>query len=204
MYNYTLYQKFENSCKKAKSSPLPVMTPLRLLRRYTPQNAVICSTLWERAAGSPPNTSQVSLNHLFRSMFRFYRLLSGRVDPASSTSIKPYVSKAALWVHGCFETPGRLFASARLTALSSCVYSGTLTLDQKMLWRLLSKLKLPYLHLIWNQISHTARSTRCVRCGTTNWKPDHTNTWNWTCLLCQALVTCNPCLPEWHANPLAT
>ena len=33
----------------------------RLLRRYRPQSAVNCSTLWERAAGSPPNTSQVSL-----------------------------------------------------------------------------------------------------------------------------------------------
>ena len=33
----------------------------RLLRRYRPQSAVSCSTLWERAAGSPPNTSQVSL-----------------------------------------------------------------------------------------------------------------------------------------------
>jgi len=33
----------------------------RLLRRYRPQSAVNCSTLWERAAGSSPNTSQVSL-----------------------------------------------------------------------------------------------------------------------------------------------
>ena len=33
----------------------------RLLKRYTPQSAVNCSTLWERAAGSTPNTSQVSL-----------------------------------------------------------------------------------------------------------------------------------------------
>ena len=36
----------------------------RLLRRYRPQSAVSCSTLWERAAGSPPNTSQVSLQIL--------------------------------------------------------------------------------------------------------------------------------------------
>ena len=35
----------------------------RLLRRYRPQSAVNCSTLWERAAGSSPNTSQVSLFH---------------------------------------------------------------------------------------------------------------------------------------------
>ena len=33
----------------------------RLLRRYRPQSAVNCSTLWERATGSPPSTSQVSL-----------------------------------------------------------------------------------------------------------------------------------------------
>ena len=32
----------------------------RLLRRYRPQSAVNCSTLWERATGSPPSTSQVS------------------------------------------------------------------------------------------------------------------------------------------------
>ena len=33
----------------------------RLLRRYRPQSAVNCSTLWERAAGSSPNTSQVGV-----------------------------------------------------------------------------------------------------------------------------------------------
>ena len=33
----------------------------RLLRRYRPQSAVNCSTLWEQTAGSSPNTSQVSL-----------------------------------------------------------------------------------------------------------------------------------------------
>ena len=32
-----------------------------LLRLYRPQSAVSCSTLWERAAWSSPNTSQVSL-----------------------------------------------------------------------------------------------------------------------------------------------
>ena len=34
----------------------------RLLRRYRPQSAVSCSTLWEQTAGSPPSTRQVSLN----------------------------------------------------------------------------------------------------------------------------------------------
>ena len=34
----------------------------RLQRRYRPQSAVRCSTLWERAAGSPPNTGQVGLS----------------------------------------------------------------------------------------------------------------------------------------------
>ena len=33
----------------------------RLLRRYRPQSAVNCSTLWEQVAGSLPSTSQVSL-----------------------------------------------------------------------------------------------------------------------------------------------
>ena len=35
-----------------------------LLRLYRPQSAVSCSTLWERAAWSSPNTSQVSLGSL--------------------------------------------------------------------------------------------------------------------------------------------
>ena len=34
----------------------------RLLRRYRPQSAVNCSTLREQTTGSPPSTSQVSLN----------------------------------------------------------------------------------------------------------------------------------------------
>ena len=35
----------------------------RLLRRYRPQSAVNCSTLWEQTAGSQPSTSQVSLQN---------------------------------------------------------------------------------------------------------------------------------------------
>ena len=37
-----------------------------LLRLYRPQSAVSCSTLWERAAWSSPNTSQVSLLNIAR------------------------------------------------------------------------------------------------------------------------------------------
>ena len=36
----------------------------RLLRRYRPQSAVNCSTLWEQTTGSQPSTSQVSLTIL--------------------------------------------------------------------------------------------------------------------------------------------
>ena len=46
----------------------------RLLRRYRPQSAMSCSTLQEQAAGSSPNTSQVSLLRL-RRFHRQYDLL---------------------------------------------------------------------------------------------------------------------------------
>ena len=36
----------------------------RLLRRYRPQSAVNCSTLWEQTTGSQPSTSQVSLENV--------------------------------------------------------------------------------------------------------------------------------------------
>jgi len=54
----------------------------RLLRRYRPQSAVNCSTLWERAAGSPPNTSQVSLNTTCKFMFRIKHFFCRRVSTA--------------------------------------------------------------------------------------------------------------------------
>ena len=45
-----------------------------LLRLYRPQSAVSCSTLWERAAWSSPNTSQVSLGSMTRAKkFHFFK-----------------------------------------------------------------------------------------------------------------------------------
>lgn len=60
-------KKKQETCWQKLASYLPLKKfcygwlHRRLLRRYRPQSAVNCSTLWERAAGSPPNTSQVSL-----------------------------------------------------------------------------------------------------------------------------------------------
>ena len=43
----------------------------RLLRRYRPQSAVNCSTLWEQTTGSQPSTSQVSLEAVHVFLFTF-------------------------------------------------------------------------------------------------------------------------------------
>ena len=66
----------EEACWKKLASLLPLekfcygWLHRRLLRRYRPQSAVNCSTLWERAAGSTPNTSQVSLHDFFQQHWR--------------------------------------------------------------------------------------------------------------------------------------
>ena len=44
----------------------------RLLRRYRPQSAVNCSTLWEQTAGSQPSISQVSLKNMVSTKTRLF------------------------------------------------------------------------------------------------------------------------------------
>ena len=101
-YDYNAEKSMSYLCWQKLASYLPLKKfcygwlHRRLLRRYRPQSAVNCSTLWERAAGSPPNTSQVSLNYLYRFMFRFHLLLSRRVSTACNTSSQPNVAKEAL------------------------------------------------------------------------------------------------------------
>ena len=69
---------FKWNCWQTLASDLPLekfcygRLHRRLLRRYRPQSAVNCSTLWERAAGSPPNTSQVSLQIGERIRFQLF------------------------------------------------------------------------------------------------------------------------------------
>ena len=96
------------------------------LRRYKPQSAVNCSTLRERAAGSPPNTSQVSLfpleEGLGSQMSKLIALLfcvgKARVSEWEPDSVCFGMGDSAAskrtFRDGCFET----FVSGRTTKTS--------------------------------------------------------------------------------------
>ena len=72
----------------------------RLLRRYRPQCLVGCSTLRERAAGLPPNTSQVSLQVGVRYRNFLDRLGGARVcKHECQKTLKPIQSTTALAAH---------------------------------------------------------------------------------------------------------
>ena len=75
----------------------------RLLRRYRPQSAVNCSTLWERAAGSPPNTSQVSLSMLY--------------EPSQITMIFSVMS--CTFIHACYGNPSLQLTCQSLETLKA-------------------------------------------------------------------------------------
>ena len=63
----------------------------RLLRRYRPQSAVNCSTLWEQTTGSQPSTSQVSLGvicELFKTILRIKKKSCS--NSTSHTSVDSY------------------------------------------------------------------------------------------------------------------
>ena len=69
--------------------PARAVSNRRLLRRYRPQSAVNCSTLWERAVRSPPNTSQVSLVIFLSEFFvigKFYKGLLCCIQVLSPSS----------------------------------------------------------------------------------------------------------------------
>ena len=58
------------------------------LRRYRPQSAVSCSTLWERAAGSSPSTSQASLKFIGSRTLQMKNLLAMSVWGKANTQTK--------------------------------------------------------------------------------------------------------------------
>ena len=81
-----------------------------LLRLYRPQSAVSCSTLWERAAWSSPNTSQVSLScqppKNLDQLFKFFRWSAfsdpGGGGPTKSTLLKKFgVQIQHFWAFWC-------------------------------------------------------------------------------------------------------